>query len=386
MKKSLALLVCLLVAFFFWACSLRPENITVILDNHQNTGDAGQSGFQPKEAYYHSISNKLVAGWQGDQLLVYDVYGAYLVNPSTGESTVCFETDGDPLMYLTVSEDGKHLCYLLGLGDPLLQVYLADTGFKNSQSLGYIESMANSDAYYDIYFLEELAPSLSDSSGFWSTDSKILQLPDLLRNPHTGTPYLLDTDAEAILDQNAFDSLERHISSVDLLDIQDATDEFLFFPYSEETLYVSKGQSAEPLPSTFQYGNMLKASFLGENGVVYLSGNTMGILRRDLPGQAKIYTVVGDYALSADRSFICFTKLSDQRSYDLYLAQCKEGIVLSESLIFKDFLPDQNGIFFSPDGQNICIQGKKGTVAASYSASTGAFEGSSEKDVLILHF
>lgn len=341
MKKHAACFLCLMLMLLFLpACSVRPQNMTVVLNDHTGSdGNSQQAAFQLQEASYQTIGWRAFAGWQKDQLLVYDADGAYLIDPSTDKKTVLFPTDNNILMFLTLSDDGQKTCYItIESEESLPTIFFADGNMKNAELAGYGGFSLNmTDSKW-----ESLISSLQNSESFWSTGSQSVMLPGFY-NWKSNSSYLLDLTMEDSAAMEPLYALGLDAKSLLLLDVCDARNEMLsyFFDGETITLYITNSQSYESFSPLVQYGNLEKASFLEENAIVYLSGDTMGIIRRDLPGQAKIYTGIGDYALSPDRSSLCFTKLNEDGSYDVYAAQYKDGIVLSETLVFKGFWPQK---------------------------------------------
>jgi len=339
--KNTIIIISALMLLVLSGCSIRPKDGTFILESNSSSQNS-KNAFDLKDIKVQDTADKTLIGWQGNGLVLYDKAGIYLFHYDTASLTPLLSVPNANLFFPTLSNNGKKIAYTIQNDQEKPALYISDADGK-TDSMNLSERTGASGKFFAWSSGGKYIYSQYTTTLYPTTFAGIF-------NVSTGSPVMLKIK-------------ESNIGKI--YDIDDQSDELLLsqFQNGGPALCVAgldDPQSAVQIIDS--NSNVVNASFLGNGGIAFLSGNTLSIVKTDQPKQKQTYSDVLRYGVSADKNYICLVETNSSGSSDIYVGDLQNGEIVNHTLVYKGFELTPDRVFFSPDDKKICISGsQKGT-------------------------
>jgi hypothetical protein len=345
-KITIILLALLLVLS---GCSARPKDGTVILNEHPSSLNQGEQ-FQLENIVFYDISSgKTLIGWHGNNLVLYDTSGIYLQDSQDLSLSLLFAPEGGKLSSAVLSNNFQKVFYTVATASGVEAYLSAADGRANAVKITDINAAKG------INYLSVVRQATwSDNGKYINVGGKAFPLLAGIYDTSTGNSALSAKTIAADTGLSGF--------IFDIADRQGKVLGLLSQPGSHGLYVIGfNGQMTAKVNTANDDLSPSKASFISDNEIVYLAGNTLNlenIAQKNASSEAsQVYNNVSYYALSADRKLICYVKNRGAGTSDIYVGTLRGNAIVNETLIYMGLTPSPNQIFFSADNKKIVISG-----------------------------
>ena len=335
-------ILCIFVLFAFSGCSIRPKDGLIYLSNDTTQANP-QNSFELKNVTIQKLITRTLLGWQGNDLMVYDNTGIYLLDYRSSAQTplISFTNKNSGVMLASLSNNGKKIFFSVARPDGNSDQYISDSDCKTNEI--NLSNMFGPNAFAFI------------KSVIWSNGGKYLFSP--VDNGVKGYNILNANSINPVMPKINFETLAT------IYDIDDQSNQLLIsrldgHSYAPTLCLADYDGSIQNIdPNSYA----VKASFISKNVISFLSGNTLSILNTTQPNQKLTYDGINSYAISSDKNYICLIKSGLSGSSDVYVGVLRNGAIANLSLLYKSADATVNGIYISPDDKRIGISANKTT-------------------------
>jgi hypothetical protein len=331
--KSLICSVTAITLLISTGCSLRPENRTVELSGNLSSADS--SGvFELKGLNAFKCSDESLAGWMGNELITYDKNGIYLANYKTSayDNFVSLASGQSIAQSPVLSGNGKKLLYSITDAQGAVKWYITDSDSITSE--------------FDL----SGATGLTVRNFSWSSKGNYIY-----SQAAGNSFYLFDVSSQPTGYQKI-----RVSNLISVFDINEDGSKFLvslFQNSADQSPALCIAGASGSVSQVLENNSLaLKASFLGSDTVAILSGSYFTVIKADQT-RKQSYGDVRDFALSADKNYICILKAGAGDTTDVYVGSVKNGLVSNLSLIYVGYEATPKEIFFSQDDKRVALRG-----------------------------